>query len=464
MKPNDFGKISRRTFLASVPVAASAPMLRGTAHATVPDPVTAVNPALALKGGTPVRTSILNTSCPGSQFYDNHEQDLTDEAISTHGLFRWYGPEGQPQPNKVATFEKEFSKLLDVKYVLGTTSGTAALHVALTALGVGPGDEVILPAWTWYSCYYAILMTGALPVFAEDDDSFTIDPEDVERKITPQTKAIMVVHLFGSPCNMDAIMAIARRHNIKVLEDSAQNAGGSYKGKRTSSIGDIGIFSFQLHKMITAGEGGAVVTNDPLLYERAVRFHDLGLLRPPSVAQVGKGAMPYFMGVNYRMNEMTGAVMLAQMRKLDYILGEQRRRGGSVIDRVSRIPGIKMRRSNDPNGELHLTVDLILSSQELRDQFLKAMKAEMVPMERPSAAVVLPAQPPIANKAVPHPMWPSFNSPRGKEMRYGAESVPRTMDIFNRTATLTVGPKYTDRDLDDIVAAISKVYQALVVS
>ena len=170
------------------------------------------------------------------------------------------------------------------------------MHTALTALGVGPGDEVILPAWTWYSCYYTILMTGALPVFAEVDDSFTLSPEDLERKITPQTKAVMVVHLFGSPANMDAIMEVARRHNIKVLEDSAQDAGGQYKGQRTSTIGDIGIFSFQLHKMITAGEGGAVATNDPLLYERAVRFHDLGLLRPPTQAQVGKGSHALFHG------------------------------------------------------------------------------------------------------------------------------------------------------------------------
>jgi 8-amino-3,8-dideoxy-alpha-D-manno-octulosonate transaminase len=415
-----------------------------------------------LNGAAPVRTTILSTSCPGSQFYDHHEQDLADEAIATHGLFRWYGPEGKPQPAKVAAFEKEFARFLGVKYVLGVTSGTAALHTALTALGVGPGDEVILPAWTWYSCYYTILMTGALPVFTEVDDSFTMDPQDLERKITPQTKAVMVVHLFGSPADMDAVMEVARRHKIKVLEDSAQCAGGQYKGQRTATIGDVGIFSFQLHKMITAGEGGAVVTNDPLLYERAVRFHDLGLLRPPTQAQVGAGAMPYFVGLNYRMNEMTGAVMLAQLRKLDGILAAQRRRGGYVVERVSRLPGIKMRRSNDCSGELHLTVDLLLSSQELRDQFLKAMKAENVPMERPSAAAVLPAQPPIANKAVPHPAWPTFHSPRGKEIRYGAESVPRTMDIFNRTATLTVGPKYTSRDLDDIVAAVTKVYTALV--
>jgi 8-amino-3,8-dideoxy-alpha-D-manno-octulosonate transaminase len=363
---------------------------------------------------------------------------------------------------KVASFEKEFAKFLDVKYVLGLTSGTASLHTALTALGVGPGDEVILPAWTWYSCYYTILMTGALPVFAEVDDSFMIDPADVEKKITPQTKVIMVVHLFGAPGDMDSILSIARRRNIKVLEDSAQCAGGRYKGKRTSTIGDIGIFSFQIHKMITAGEGGAIATNDPVLYERAVRFHDLGLLRPPSMAVIGKASMPYFMGVNYRMNEMTGSVMRAQLRKLPTILAEQRRRGRYVHDRVSRIPGIKLRKQNDPEGELSLTIDLLLSNTQLRDKFVAAMKAENVQMARPSAAVILPAQPPIENKSVPHPAWPTFNSPRGKEIRYGAASVPRTQELFDCTATLTVGPKYSDRDLDDIVAAITKVYMGLV--
>ena len=145
---------------------------------------------------------------------------------------------------------------------------------------MGPGDEVILPAWTWHSCYTTILMTGALPVFAEVDESFTLDAADVEAKITPQTKVIMAVHLFGAPADMDRIMAVARKHGLKVLEDVAQSAGAQYKGKRLGTIGDAGIYSFQLHKMITAGEGGAVVTADPMVFERASRFHDLGLLRP----------------------------------------------------------------------------------------------------------------------------------------------------------------------------------------
>jgi len=152
--------------------------------------------------------------------------------------------------------------------------GTAALQVAMAALGIGPGDEVILPAWTWYSCYNAIVLAGALPVFAESDESLNINPNDIEHRITPQTKAIMAVHIEGCPCDMDRILPIARKHEIKVLEDSAQSLGTSYKGKPLGSIGDIAIYSFQFCKTITLGEGGAVVTDDPVLFERACRFHD----------------------------------------------------------------------------------------------------------------------------------------------------------------------------------------------
>jgi 8-amino-3,8-dideoxy-alpha-D-manno-octulosonate transaminase len=362
----------------------------------------------------------------------------------------------------VAAFEQEFAKVMDVKYVLGVTSGTAALHCALTALGVGPGDEVILPAWTWYACYNAVLLTGALPVFAETDESFMVDPEDLEKKITPQTKAVMVVHLYGAPANMDAITDVARRHNIKVLEDCAQCAGGRYKGKRVGSIGDIGAFSFQLHKTITSGEGGAVVTNDPLLYERAVRFHDLGLLRPPTKAILGGAAMPGgFLGTNYRMNEMVGAVMGAQLKKLDTILEALRERARVVREHIRGLPGIKLRPFNDSEGEVGVAVAMIMPSKEQRDKFVAAMNAENVVMSPPSAAVVLTVAPYIENKVVPHPAWPTFNTPRGKEIRYGAECCPRTLDLFQRTATLTIGPKYGQDDLNDIVAAITKVHQAL---
>src|SRR6266478_7372756 len=292
---NQSDAVNRRTFLAGVPAVAIASR-----------PAAAAELKLAVDGGKPVRAVRLSTEYPGTQFYDDQERTELDQACDTHSLFRFYGPQ---QPQKVAKLEKELAAFMGVKYVLGVTSGTAALHIALTALGVGPGDEVILPAWTWHSCYTTILMTGALPVFAEVDESLTIDPDDLEAKITAQTKAVMAVHLFGSSADMTRLMQVARKHNLKVLEDTAQSCGAKFRGTRLGSIGDIGIYSFQLHKMITAGEGGAVVTNDPLLYEKAIRFHDLGLVRPLHKAALGETKLPWFPGINYRMNEMTGAVM-----------------------------------------------------------------------------------------------------------------------------------------------------------
>jgi 8-amino-3,8-dideoxy-alpha-D-manno-octulosonate transaminase len=331
----------------------------------------------------------------------------------------------------------------------------------LTALGVGPGDEVILPAWTWHSCYTTILMTGALPVFAEVDDSFSMDPADLERKISKHTKVVMVVHFTGVPADMDPILAVARKHGLKVLEDAAESVGAQYKGKRVGSMADIGIYSFQLHKIITSGEGGAVVTNDPLLYERAIRFHDLGLLRPVHKEALGGAGMPYFVGVNYRMNEMCGAVMRGQLRKLDDILDRHRRSSRYVKNRVTELPGMKLRRSPDPDGEIGLTVDMLLPDPALRNKFIAAMRAENVPISPPTSATPLPPFPYIENKCVPHPAWPSFNSARGKEIRYGAASCPQTLGYFNRAATLTIGPKYTESDLKDIVAAITKVHKAV---
>jgi 8-amino-3,8-dideoxy-alpha-D-manno-octulosonate transaminase len=426
--------------------------------AAVPLEAAVAGQQVAAQGGRPVRTTPLTTEFPGTQFYDDQERTELMQAYESHSLFRFYGPQ---EPRKVAKFEQELAATMGTKYALAVTSGTAALHCALTALGVGPGDEVILPAWTWHSCYTTILLTGALPVFAEVDESFTIDPEDLERKITPQTKAIMVVHLFGAPANMGAILPIAKKHGLKVLEDAAQSAGARYQGKRVGSIGDIGIYSFQIHKLITAGEGGAVVTNDPLLYERAIRFHDLGSVRPVHAALLGKPQMPFFPGINYRMNEMTGAVMRGQLRKLDTIRGRLQSNSRFVKDKIKDLPGIHLRRENDSQGETGWTIDVLLPNKNTRDRFIAAMRAENVPMGAPSAATPLPPFPYIEQKAAPHPAWPTFNSPRGKAIRYGAGCCPRTVDIFNRAATLTMGPKYSESDLNDIVVAFTKVHGAV---
>lgn len=461
MRKDDVSEMSRRTFLAAVSAAASAPLL-GAAN----------SPALATEGGQPVRSTPLTTQFEGANFIGEEEKREVDEAVETRSLFRFYG---FTPPQKVRTFEKEFQKFMGVKYALGVTSGTAALHVAINALGVGPGDEVILPAETWHSDYNAIIMSGALPVFCEIDGTFAMDPKDLRRKITPDTKVVMPSHLSGTVADMDEIMAIAREHNLKVLEDSAEAIGATYKGKRTGSIGDIGIYSFQTAKMMTSGEGGCVITNDPALYERAIRFHDLGGVRPTFRTALGITDYPRggqgtegdrggetMLGLNYRMNEETAAVLCAQLRKMDTALANHRRMHQCVAEKLKELPGIKLRPSNHPGGDIGISLDLLLPNRDLRNKFIKAMTAENVPMGVGIQGTRnLPTMGYIEDKVAPHLHWPSFNTPRGKAMKYGAECCPRSIDLKNRYASLYIGPKWTDDDLNDVVSAVTKVHAAL---
>jgi 8-amino-3,8-dideoxy-alpha-D-manno-octulosonate transaminase len=462
MRKDDVSDMSRRAFLATVSAAASAPLWGAAAN----------HQDLAVQGGNPVRSTALTTQFEGANFIGAEEKKEVDDVVEARSLFRFYG---FTQPQKARTFEEEFQKFMGVKYALGVTSGTSALHVAINALGVGPGDEVILPAETWHSDYNVIIMTGALPVFAEIDETFAIDPEDFKRKITPQTKVVIPSHLSGTVANMDKIMAIAREHNIKVLEDSAEAIGASYKGKHTGTIGDIGIFSFQTAKMMTSGEGGAVISNDPALYERAIRFHDLGGIRPVFRPALGMSERPRgqrreggnrggeaLVGLNYRMNEETGAVLCAQLRKMDTALANHRRMHSYVTEKIKDLAGLKLRPSNDPEGDIGISLDLLMPTKEMREQFTKAMTAENVPM---GVGILgtrnLPTMGYIEAKVAPHPEWPSFNTPRGKAMKYGAECSPRSIDLKNRYASLYIGPKWTDADLDDVVRAVTKVHAAL---
>ena len=465
---------NRREFLASIAAAASAAtvptqalaaaQISGVASYPGSSPAVASRPgALAINGGKPVRESVpFGGGCGiGAEYYDEEERARLVEVWESHNPFRWYGS-GPKEPFQCATFEKEFGERMHRRYVLGVTSGTAALIVAVAALGIGPGDEVILPAWTWYACYDAIVLAGALPVFAEVDKSLNIDPDDIEHQITPHTKAIMPVHLEGCPCDMDRILPIARKHGIKVLEDCAQSLGATYKGRAVGSMGDVGIYSFHYCKTVTSGEGGALVTDDPIVYERACRFHDLGPLRPTLEKRLGGSKVAGFAGAQFRMSEFTGAVLVAQMRKLDTIVAAMRANGRRVFDALRDLPDPHYRHLPDPEGDLGQRAYLEFPSQQLRDQYIRAMKAENVPAMRPSGSEILPIDPIVEKKATAHPAWPSFSSPRGKAIRYGAEACPRTIDIINRFAAVWIGPKFTEQDTQDIATAIKKVFPAIV--
>jgi 8-amino-3,8-dideoxy-alpha-D-manno-octulosonate transaminase len=408
----------------------------------------------------PVRETPLKAGYWGTQFYDEKELQQLGEVHGRRQPFRWYGPGGQP-PGKVAAFEKEWSTRMQTRFALAVTSGTAALQTALGALQIGPGDEVILPAWTWHSCFNAIVLAGALPVFAEIDESFNIDPADIEGKITPQTKVIMVAHLQGNPCDMDPIMALANKHGIRVLEDCAQSVGASYKGRPLGSIGHVGIYSLQLNKTITAGEGGALVTQDPLLFERAARFHDLGALRPLHEKVLGEPKLDWFIAPQFRMNEFSGGVLLAQLGKLDSIVASVRNNARHVYEGIRDLPGLRLRHLPDAGGELGSAVFLGFKSQKQRELYMHAMSRENVPAYPPAGSVILPVLRHIEQKITVHPAWPSFNTERGKSIRYGKECCPRTLDILGRFAGVSLDPKFTIRETGDIVAAIRKVYPSI---
>jgi 8-amino-3,8-dideoxy-alpha-D-manno-octulosonate transaminase len=462
--------IDRRKFLTAAAGIAATGVLAKTATGKISTPNVGPQPGdawgaagLAVNGGSPVRATKLQSNFPGPLYYDDEERRELLEVLDRRAPFRWYGigPKGGT-PDKCTMFEKEFAAHRGAKYCVAVTSGTAALITAMAALGAGPGDEVILPAWTWYSCYDAIISAGATPVFAEIDDSMDIDPADIERHITPRTKIIMPVHIMGEPADMDPILAIARKHNLKVLEDCAQSSGATYKGRPVGSMGDCGIYSFQLCKTISAGEGGALVTNDPLVFERAARFHDIGDLRPGHATMLGgPPQLSASVGWQFRMSEWTGAVMRAQLRKLDHIVADFRDKGTRVAQGIADLPNIQFRKTNDSQGGLRSSVYFATSSKAQRDHFIEALHAENIPADHIEGSVILPIQPFIEKKEVPEPGWPTFATAEDRSISYGANCCPRTIDIWNRYVGVPMDPKYSHQDVTDIIAAIRKVYPAV---
>lgn len=446
---------SRRQFLSTACTATAASVL-ATSDGSSQFALASEDVAkLAIDGGLPVRTDTLNYRPYGPQFYDEVEKQELLDVLESKAPFRWRGDD-----SKVLQFEQAYAEHIGVNHALGVTSGTTALFTAMAALEIGPGDEVILPAWTWYADYDAIVLAGGLPVFAEIDESFNLDPADIESKITTRTKAIIVVHLQGCPADMDPIIEIARKHDLRVLEDCAQCLGGKYQGKYVGSIGDIGINSFQLSKSITSGEGGAVVTNDAELFERALRFHDVGSVRSPYKEEFSGGLLTAFASCNFRMNEFTGAVLKGQLKKLETICGGLRKNSRTVRQGIADLPGIKLRKTPDPSGDLGVTVFLDHGTRKARDHFLRALRAEGIASRGPSGSVVLPTDQRIENKVTVHPLWPSFTSPEGKAIQYGSVCCPRTIDILGRYGGVIMDPNFSDAELQDIVKAIRKVFLA----
>jgi 8-amino-3,8-dideoxy-alpha-D-manno-octulosonate transaminase len=315
---------------------------------------------LALYGGKPVKTTMNIPMFPGGMEIGEEEKKAVLEVLDRKYLFRYYGP--KEFPSKVAEFEREFAKSMGKKHALGLTSCTASLITGLIAVGVGPGCEVIVPAYTFFATCAAVLGAKAIPVICDVDDSLTMDPHDLERKITERTKAIIPVHMRGAPCDMDSIMAIARKHNIAVVEDNAQAMGGTYKGKPLGSIGDIGCYSLQYHKIITAGEGGVLVTDNDLYYVRAQQYHDSAACWRKDRFAPEEFPGELFPGVNYRMNEITGAIALIQLQRLDGLLSRMRSLKIRIKNQIKNLRGLSCRRLNDEAGDTAICLVMFAES------------------------------------------------------------------------------------------------------
>jgi dTDP-4-amino-4,6-dideoxygalactose transaminase len=298
---------------------------------------------------------------PGSYRIGEEEKEQVLDVLKSGYLFRYGSLDDPAYKHKVFTFERELAEFCGVKHALATTSGSASLIASLLALGIGPGDEVIVPAYTFVATFSSVIFTGATPVLAEIDESLNLDPLDIEKRITSRTRAVMPVHMLGNACDMDPILRIAKKHGLAVVEDACQAVGGSYRGKRLGSIGTIGAFSLNVFKTITTGDGGSVVTDDDALYTRAFALHDQGHTPHRAGVQVGERSI---LGMNFRMNELTGAVALAQLRKLDGIIAELRGKKAKLKERIAGIPGMHFRKLNDPAGDCATLCTVIFDSPD----------------------------------------------------------------------------------------------------
>ena len=410
---------------------------------------------LALYGGTPVRNTMLKTNWPGAMLYGEEEARSVFEVCMSKSPFRFYGANGLQM---VDQFEEAFAKRMGVKNALGVTSCTASLVVALKAAGIGPGDKVIVPACTFLATAGAVVCAGAVPIFADVDDSLNIDPKQIGKVCDKYTKAVITVPLLGVPCKMDEIVAEAKKHNLIVIEDVAQSMGAEYHGKAMGSWGDLGVFSMQLNKIITTGEGGVVVTDNDALYERACRYHDQGMWRKnPNPALEAENAL---IGQNYRMSELTGAVALAQLERLDGIIARMKEIKRILKDELSTVDGITFRNVVDKEGDAASNFVIYLPTRAQTDLFNRAMRAENMSFFTQYGGKTVYMNPQILHQRTIDESGFPFNQ-FDEKVVYTEDMCPYAMDLLPRSSGIFLNPTMTEKDIEDVIKAVKKVLPAV---
>lgn len=374
---------------------------------------------------------------------------------------------GNPQ-SKATQFEQEAAELFNVKHALSVTSGTAALHTAYVAADIGCGDEVIVPGHTFMATAMAVVVARGIPVWCEIDSSMTIDPADVEKRITPRTKAIAPVHMRGRVCNMDAVMEIAKRHNLMVIEDCAQACGTSFNGKRVGTIGHLGCFSISSYKTTGGGEGGLVVTNDDSLYFRAQQWAEGGGLWRPDRYAPPRWEGELFCGLNYRMSELAGAVNLIQIRKMDARLARWRKNKRNILKALPVYNELQPQVIHDIDGELGNNIGFFPETAEESERVVEALQAEGIGSRTRGQhggrdwhiykyVDQIMEKMPSRSDGCP---WRCPKTGEEAPVEYSPSMCPNTLDLLSRQVTVGVNQCWTENDCKQVAKAMIKVFDA----
>ena len=408
----------------------------------------------------PTRIEGLPPMYPGGNRVGAEEEAAVMEVLRSKRLFRYYGAvEG---PSAVEAFEVDVADMLGTSHAVAVASGTTALTAALAAAGVGPGDQVIVPAYTWVSTPAAVVATGAVPVIAEVDDSLTIDVADAETLVNERTRAIIPVHMRGAAADMSAVMDMARRHDLLVIEDTAQAMGGSFDGRRLGTIGDIGCFSLQYNKIITCGEGGIVISDDPELHARAQMYHDVAASMR---AQAAGTAAIY--GITCRMSELQGAVAGVQLGRLEDILAACRANRARIVYQIADVAqsqGVRLRASNDEAGDTAIALILLCpetSEAKALARMLQEVGIGAEVMFDPDEVDlhVAPHWQPILETRT----WSTSGpwSDQGGEFAYGPERWSGTTERLSRAVHIDISPDLTSEQVAAIADTLEEALAAL---
>ena len=381
------------------------------------------------------------------------EIDAVARAIYSKDFFKING-----SGCEVLNFESEWKSYMNTDYALLMSSGFGALTSALIGLGIGPGDEVIVPGYTYIASALAVTAVGAIPVIADIDDTLTLDPAEFERKISKNTKAVIPVHIMGFPCDMDAICNIAKKHNVAVLEDACQSIGGKYKDKFLGTIGDAGAYSFNYYKVLTAGEGGALVTRSRELYERALIYHDASAVAFFG-SQLDGITQPIFGGTEFRVSDITGAILREQLKKLPAIIDDLHKNKFALIDLLKNKSLVAP--SHDSEGDCATTLVLRFESNEECQAFSDKCAADGLTVTMPintGKHIYTNWTQIMEKRGALHPAMDPFKMEANKELQhnYTMDMCPKTLDLLARTAYIGIDPDWTKEQLEAVAAIINK--------